>query len=75
MIKLFIKTKLKSAGEESILINLFSKSILFIYRKTFGLRGIFNQTLFHSYSKLIPFFIISYVTFTKEIISLWLKFN
>ena len=33
MIKLFYKTKLKSAGYESILINLFSKWILFIYPK------------------------------------------
>ncbi|MCM3595615.1 hypothetical protein M4D55_07440 [Metabacillus idriensis] len=30
--------------EESILINLFSKWILFIYRKNVGLRGIFDQT-------------------------------
>ncbi|KZD40505.1 hypothetical protein B4083_1896 [Bacillus cereus] len=34
MLGFFIKPKQKSAEEESILINLFSKWILFIYRKT-----------------------------------------
>ncbi|WP_233260536.1 hypothetical protein [Paenisporosarcina sp. OV554] len=47
MIKLFYKTKLKSAEKESILINLSSKWILLIYRKIWG----FAVFLFKLYSK------------------------
>ena len=47
MIKLFYKTKLKSAEKESILINLFSKWILLIYRKIW----VFAVFLIKLYSK------------------------